>query len=165
MADPLRVVDPATVTPAATDQLAALNYTDPSNYFAQHYPSDGVVDPATGLVTLTDLREGRTAGSPTAHGVLSYALRWHGTRPALLWELEPRAEADRAVLRIPALDPQWSTTERRGDALLAEVDPPEGLDPLRIVADHPDIDPAMRRPGTAPDPSTGPPVADGGSFS
>ncbi len=28
-------------------------------------------------------------GVPTAHGTLSFAVRWHGERPALLWELEP----------------------------------------------------------------------------
>ena len=26
---------------------------------------------------------------PTAYGRLSFAIRWHGERPALLWELEP----------------------------------------------------------------------------
>jgi hypothetical protein len=102
---------------------------------------------------------------PTAHGVLSYALRWHGTRPALLWDLEPRPDSATPVLRIPALDPAWSTTEARGDALLAEVEPPADLDPLRIVADHPDIDPAMRRPGAEPEPPRGTPVVDGGTFS
>jgi hypothetical protein len=62
-------------------------------------------------------------GVPTRHGALSFAIRWHGKRPALLWELEPRAggaPADPAVLRIPGLDPEWSTTELRGDTLLAE---------------------------------------------
>jgi GH15 family glucan-1,4-alpha-glucosidase len=29
--------------------------------------------------------------APTAHGRLSYAVRWHGERPALLWELVPRS--------------------------------------------------------------------------
>ncbi len=61
-------------------------------------------------------------GLPTAHGLLSYALRWHGERPALLWELEPHA--DNAVARAvaatspllitaPGLDPGWSTDEPR----------------------------------------------------
>ena len=52
--------------------------------------------------------------APTRAGRVSYAVRWHGARPALLWECE------RAVrLRAPGLDPAWSTREARGEALLA----------------------------------------------
>ena len=58
--------------------------------------------------------------APTRFGTISFALRWHGTRPALLWELEPH-DPDRAVvLTCPGLDPAWRTTEARGEALLAE---------------------------------------------
>jgi len=48
-------------------------------------------------------------------GRVSYAIRWHGDRPALLWECE------RSGVRLcaPGLDPAWSTHERRGEALLA----------------------------------------------
>lgn len=55
--------------------------------------------------------------APTKSGTISFAVRWHGDRPALLWELQER---DQAPVRItcPGLDPGWSTTERRGDALL-----------------------------------------------
>jgi hypothetical protein len=102
--------------------------------------------------------------APTAHGRLSYALRWHGTRPALLWELEPHPGTGPITLRVPGLDPDWSSTERRGDALLAEVAPPEGLERLRVVAEHPDIDPEMRRPGAAPE-APAAPLPEGGSFS
>lgn len=79
VSDPLRVLDPATVPPTPTDQLAQLSYTSPSNYFAQHYPSDGIVDSAAGRVRLTDAREGQTAGSPTAHGVLYPQVRLGST--------------------------------------------------------------------------------------
>lgn len=66
--------------------------------------------------------------APTGHGRLSFALRWHGARPALLWELEPRAGAGRPVrLCAPGLDPSWSSTEPRGEALLGAVEPPGGL--------------------------------------
>jgi hypothetical protein len=59
--------------------------------------------------------------APTHHGTLSYAVRWHGDRPALLWELAARD--DRPVrITAPGLDPSWSTTERRGDALLAPTE-------------------------------------------
>ena len=102
---------------------------------------------------------------PTAHGRLSYAVRWHGARPALLWDLEPRSGAAAGVtLRITGLDAGWSTRERRGDALLADVDPPEGFDVVTVVAEHPDIDPVMRRASAEPAPPEQP-LPDGGSFS
>lgn len=65
---------------------------------------------------------------PTQHGRLSLAVRWHGERPAVLWDVEPHTD-DRLVdlvagqvpfrLSVPGLDPAWSTSERRGEALLA----------------------------------------------
>lgn len=59
---------------------------------------------------------------PTRHGLLSFAIRWHGARPALLWEL-----AGEATLTVPGLDPSWSSTEPSGEALLAPVEPAGGL--------------------------------------
>ena len=59
--------------------------------------------------------------APTHHGRLSFAVRWHGERPALLWELEPHVGVDRVTLTAPGLDPSWSTTELRGEALLSPV--------------------------------------------
>jgi hypothetical protein len=56
--------------------------------------------------------------APTRFGRLSFAVRWHGERPALLWELEGEGR-----LTAPALDPSWSTTDPRGEALLAPVLP------------------------------------------
>jgi hypothetical protein len=68
-------------------------------------------------------------GVPTAHGALSYAVRWHGERPALLWELEPhgampdgspnRPSRPAPRLTAPGLDPSWSSEARAGEALLA----------------------------------------------
>jgi hypothetical protein len=56
-------------------------------------------------------------GLPTRAGLLSYAIRWHGQRPALLWEVAgPGAEVR---LTAPGLDPAWTATGRRGEALLA----------------------------------------------
>jgi hypothetical protein len=58
--------------------------------------------------------------APTHFGSLSFAVRWHGDRPALLWELEPHADVAGPVrLSAPGLDPAWSTTELRGEALLS----------------------------------------------
>ncbi|MEM7339202.1 MAG: hypothetical protein AAF467_11170 [Actinomycetota bacterium] len=50
---------------------------------------------------------------PTRHGLVSYGIRWHGARPALLWEAD-----DGVRLRCSALDPEWSTTDARGETLL-----------------------------------------------
>ncbi|MGE3833183.1 MAG: hypothetical protein AB7H43_00175 [Acidimicrobiia bacterium] len=74
--------------------------------------------------------------APTTHGLLSYALRWHGDRPALLWELAPHEGAGVVVLTAPGLDPSWSSAERSGEALLAPVPVPAaatrvGLSPRR----------------------------------
>ncbi len=55
-------------------------------------------------------------GEHTPLGRLSFAVRWHGSRPALLWELDGPGTV--SLLRC-GLDPTWSTTEPRGDALLA----------------------------------------------
>ncbi|MCH2421889.1 MAG: hypothetical protein MK196_02110, partial [Acidimicrobiales bacterium] len=62
-------------------------------------------------------------GLATPRGRLGLAVRWHGERPALLWELEPhplpRPGMDAVVLRVPSLDRAFSTTEPSGEALLA----------------------------------------------
>jgi hypothetical protein len=62
--------------------------------------------------------------APTHHGRLSFAIRWHGDRPALLWELDPHPGVTAVSLCVPGLDPSWSSTALRGDALLAPVVPP-----------------------------------------
>lgn len=51
--------------------------------------------------------------APTRLGPVSYSLRWHDERVALLWDAP-----DGVTLRIPGLDPDWSTTEPRGETLL-----------------------------------------------
>jgi hypothetical protein len=65
---------------------------------------------------------------PTPHGRCSFSVRWHGERPALLWEVEP-AEVDTAggsssatgplTITVPGLDPSFRAVERAGEALLA----------------------------------------------
>jgi hypothetical protein len=57
---------------------------------------------------------------PTVHGAISFAVRWHGDRPALLWDHVGRADAP-VRLSSPGLDPGWSTDEPRGEALLSPV--------------------------------------------
>ncbi len=53
--------------------------------------------------------------APTHHGRISYALRWHGDRPALLWHCEQPG----VPLTAPGLDRSFSTSEQEGEALLA----------------------------------------------
>lgn len=65
----------------------------------------------------------------TRLGVLSYAIRWHGARPALLWELVPHDPSTPVTLTIPGLDPGWSTTDARGETLLAAPDRPAAVAP------------------------------------
>jgi len=58
-------------------------------------------------------------GAPIPGGTVSYAVRWHGPRAAFLWE----TTASDVTLRVPSLDPEWSTTEARGEALLGVTEP------------------------------------------
>src|SRR5690606_7501767 len=62
--------------------------------------------------------------APTRHGLLSYAVRWHGERPALLWPPD-RHDGEETEITAPALDPAWSTSEPEGEALLSPVALPE----------------------------------------
>ncbi len=77
----------------------------------------------------------------TGCGLLSYAIRWHGEVPALLWELVPpstrleswasvlagaggrngghAATATAAQLRVSALSEPWSTRDGSGESLLS----------------------------------------------
>jgi hypothetical protein len=59
-------------------------------------------------------------GVPRHDGVVSFAVRWHGPRPALLWDAPAGVQ-----LRAPALDPAWSSAAPAGETLLAE--PPKPL--------------------------------------
>jgi hypothetical protein len=92
-------------------------------------------------------------GLATPHGSLGFAIRWHGDRPALLWELE-RHDDGPVVLRVPGLDTAFSTVEATGEVLLAA---PAGRVP-----------PPRPSSGPAPGPPSGPPIVpspEGGSFS
>jgi hypothetical protein len=57
--------------------------------------------------------------APTKLGPVSFSVRWHGDRAALLWEAPPGAR-----VTAPGLDPEWSTDTASGEALLA----PGGID-------------------------------------
>jgi len=51
--------------------------------------------------------------APTREGPVSCAVRWHGERPALLWDAPAGV-----TLRAPGLDPSWSTDQPTGETLL-----------------------------------------------
>ena len=51
--------------------------------------------------------------APTREGPVSCAVRWHGERPALLWDAPAGV-----TVRAPGLDPSWSTDQRTGETLL-----------------------------------------------
>ncbi len=57
-------------------------------------------------------------GVPTGPGgSVSFAIRWHGERPAVLWE----QQGEPVVLCAPVVGPGWSTSARSGEALWAPV--------------------------------------------
>ncbi|MGI9624018.1 MAG: hypothetical protein ACR2PK_14370 [Acidimicrobiales bacterium] len=57
---------------------------------------------------------------PVSSGVVSFAVRWHGTRPALLWDLQAGQDQPLPPVTSPALDPDWRDERPRAEALLAE---------------------------------------------
>jgi hypothetical protein len=51
-------------------------------------------------------------------------VRWHGERPAVLWELDAHPGVDAVAVRASGLDSSWVGSGARGEALLAPVSPP-----------------------------------------
>ena len=89
-------------------------------------------------------------GVPTsADSTVSFAVRWHGERPAVLWEQTGTA----VTLSAPAIDDSWSTDTAAGEALW----PAPRTVPATRLAVTPDATRPVTRPAT---PDTGPP----GSF-
>jgi hypothetical protein len=113
-----------------------------------------VVDGVHGPVLLSGWPAQWWGRSVEAHGVhtrwgrASFGLRWHGNRPAVLWQIDadPRVPVDGAapVLTCPALDPSWRGEGWSGEALLGEVTPPDGLlDPSPPSQGSPAIEPRV----------------------
>jgi hypothetical protein len=90
---------------AAVRSVLVLDH-DSSIAVVADWPRDWIGQPV-------DLRD-----APTRRGPVSCSVRWHGDRPALLWE----GPAD-TTFTAPGLDPTWSSTEARGEALLAPFVP------------------------------------------
>lgn len=53
--------------------------------------------------------------APMKAGPVSFAVRWHGSRPALLWDV-PHG----VTIRVPVLDPAFTSSAAEGETLLAE---------------------------------------------
>ena len=62
--------------------------------------------------------------APVAGGSVAFGVRWHGQRPALLWDITNGAAAATS-LTVPGLDPDWIDDRPHGEALLA---PTPGLE-------------------------------------
>ncbi|MGB3736105.1 MAG: hypothetical protein WA964_14200, partial [Ilumatobacter sp.] len=53
--------------------------------------------------------------SPTT--TVSFAVRWHGERPAVLWEQHVTGDSPTVEVSAPDVDPDWRTTEATGETL------------------------------------------------
>jgi hypothetical protein len=63
-------------------------------------------------------------GVPTgARSTVGFAVRWHGDRPAVLWE----QHGDTQRLTAPVVDPDWSSTDVSGEALWAPPPQPKRI--------------------------------------
>jgi hypothetical protein len=100
---------------------------------------------------------------PTAAGTCSYSVRWHGARPALLWEIE-RVDDGPVTVTCPALDPAFRSDVAAGEALLAAPPSPAVAGSAApTVAPAPPAPPAPNAPtGAAPGPAA--PPEPGASF-
>jgi len=58
-------------------------------------------------------------GLVTQAGTISFSVRWHGDRPAVLWERTGGPAGQATEISFPGLDPSWSSGELSGEALLA----------------------------------------------
>ena len=76
---------------------------------------------------------------PTSNGGIGYAVRWHGDRPALLWEGNFSSEVS---FISPEFDPNWESRETQGEALFPQQKPQETAIPL--------ISPSSQKPATPP---------------
>jgi hypothetical protein len=70
--------------------------------------------------------------APTPRGPVSFALRWHGARPALLWDVPSGL-----TVHATALDPAWKAVGSSGEALLAEIDTARLLPLITRTASEP----------------------------
>ena len=96
------------------DDGTSLSMQSPALRLAAHWPTAWLGQP----VEAHDV--------PTRIGTVSWAVRWHGERPAVLWEVAPNdpsanTPADVPVVTAPGLDPAFTATGWQGEALLAPL--------------------------------------------
>ncbi|MEE3072771.1 MAG: hypothetical protein VX305_00610 [Actinomycetota bacterium] len=60
--------------------------------------------------------------APISSGIMGYAIRWHGTSPALLWEANT---STRIQINAWGLDKSWFSNDRIGETLLSKQIPKE----------------------------------------
>jgi hypothetical protein len=112
--DGSRVDGPETVPPDPASRLVALVDSVATE-------TDDGLDLFVGFEEADSGRSLEVFDLPTRWGLLSVALRWHGPRPAILWEIDPSDDPHPfgvPVLRVPRLDGSWTGHDQQGDALL-----------------------------------------------
>lgn len=88
----------------------------------------------------------------TRLGSVSFALRWSGNRPILLWEIEPAVGVDRSlhdpIVTAPGLDPRWHAHGWIGEAMLGTVEVSERTRAAIAERDQPtkSVQLGMRKP-------------------
>ena len=60
--------------------------------------------------------------APISSGIMGYAIRWHGTSPALLWEA---STSNRIQINARSLDKSWFSNDQIGETLLSKQIPKE----------------------------------------
>lgn len=114
----LRLADRPVEEPPAEVPAGTASVAWSESLLVRPSPSGGICDlfpfgiPETWWGTSFDCRG--LIGDP--HRALSFAVRWHGERPAVLWEVAGPAGL---VLTGGAADPAWHTADPSGEALLA----------------------------------------------
>lgn len=88
----------------------------------------------------------------TRLGSVSFALRWSGNRPILLWEIEPATGVERdlhdPIITAPVLDPHWHAHGWIGEAMLGTVEVSEKTREAIVLRDRPtkSVQLGMRKP-------------------
>ncbi|BAN01810.1 hypothetical protein [Ilumatobacter coccineus] len=158
---------PAASTPPALSSLADVRRSTSVGRFVRSIERRivDVVDPVSGGASLLP------GGVPTGwlgtnfevHGIptgpvstASFAIRWHGERPAVLWE----QHQGEVRLDSPTIDPEWSTVDASGETLWAAPAVPKAARSSLMVtavddatapaadSDEPDATPPNTAPGT-----------------
>ena len=64
----------------------------------------------------------QVSNAPISSGIMGYAIRWHGTSPALLWEANT---SNKIQINALSLDKSWSSNDQIGETLLSKQIPKE----------------------------------------